>query len=118
LKRAIIVGETTFGKGSVQSVVPLQDGSAIRLTTAKYYTPGKMVIHERGVEPTIRSVMSPEQDRLLSLQRREDSLSEREIRELSDFKDPQMERAVDTLRAVVIYAAKAQQPESRPPQAK
>ncbi len=118
LKRAIVVGETTFGKGSVQSVVPLQDGSAIRLTTAKYYTPGKMVIHQRGVEPTIRSVMSPEQDRLLSLQRREDPLTEREIRELADFKDPQMERAVDTLRAVVIYAAKAQQPESRPAQAK
>jgi hypothetical protein len=62
--------------------------------------------------------MSPEQDRLLSLQRREDTLTESEVRELSDFKDPQMERAVDTLRAVVIYAAKAQQPESRPPQAK
>ena len=38
-KRAILVGEKTFGKGSVQSVLPLEDGSAIRLTTAKYYTP-------------------------------------------------------------------------------
>jgi carboxyl-terminal processing protease len=114
LKRAVIVGETTFGKGSVQSVVPLQDGSALRLTTAKYYTPGKQVIHERGVEPTIRSVLGPEQERLLSLQRREDPLTEREIREVAEFRDPQLERAVDTLRAVVIYAAKLEpQPQPR-----
>lgn len=120
LKRAMIVGDTTFGKGSVQSVVPLQDGSALRLTTAKYYTPGKQVIHERGVEPTIRSVMGPEQERLLSLQRREDPLTEREVREVAEFRDPQLERAVDTLRAVVIYAAKLQsQPQnSRPAQTK
>lgn len=120
LKRAVLVGDTTFGKGSVQSVVPLQDGSALRLTTAKYYTPGKQVIHERGVEPTIRSVMGPEQERLLSLQRREDPLTDREIREVSEFRDPQLERAVDTLRAVVIYSAKLQPPsqDSRPAQTK
>ena len=118
LKRAVIVGETTFGKGSVQSVVPLHDGSALRLTTAKYYTPGKQVIHERGVEPTIRSVLGPEQERLLSLQRREDPLTEREIREVAEFRDPQLERAVDTLRAVVIYAAKLQPQDSRPVQMK
>ena len=45
LKRAIVVGETTFGKGSVQNVVQLPDGSALRFTTAKYYTPSKQVIH-------------------------------------------------------------------------
>ncbi len=120
LKRAVLVGDTTFGKGSVQSVVPLQDGSALRLTTAKYYTPGKQVIHERGVEPTIRSVMGPEQERLLSLQRREDTLTEREIREVAEFRDPQLERAVDTLRAVVIYSAKfqPQSQDSRPAQTK
>ena len=39
LNRAILVGEPTFGKGSVQSVIQLPDGSALRLTTAKYYTP-------------------------------------------------------------------------------
>lgn len=106
LKRAVLVGEKTFGKGSVQSVVPLQDGSAIRLTTARYYTPARQVIHEKGVEPTIRSVLTPEQDRLLNLSQREDALGERERRELSEFRDPQLERAVDTLRAVLTYAGR------------
>ena len=59
LNRAILVGETTFGKGSVQSVIQLQDGSAMRLTTAKYYTPSKKVIHEHGVTPTIRATHVP-----------------------------------------------------------
>ena len=45
LKRAMLVGETTFGKGSVQNVMQLPDGSALRFTTAKYYTPSKQVIH-------------------------------------------------------------------------
>src|SRR5206468_2017176 len=47
--KAIVVGEQTFGKGSVQSILPLQDGSALRLTTAKYYTPSHKVIHEKGI---------------------------------------------------------------------
>jgi hypothetical protein len=64
--------------------------------------------------------MGPEQERLLSLQRREDPLTDREIREVSEFRDPQLERAVDTLRAVVIYSAKLQPPsqDSRPAQTK
>lgn len=107
LNRAIIVGETTFGKGSVQSVIQLQDGSAMRLTTAKYYTPSKQVIHEVGVAPTIRATLTPEQERMLMLQRREDSMSESERKELANFRDPQLERAVDALKGVMIYADKA-----------
>jgi carboxyl-terminal processing protease len=72
LNRAVLVGETTFGKGSVQSVIQLQDGSALRLTTAKYFTPSKQVIHEKGVSPTIPATLTPEQERLLMMQRRED----------------------------------------------
>ena len=53
LHRAIVVGETTFGKGSVQNVMQLPDGSALRFTTAKYYTPGKQVIQGNGVTPNI-----------------------------------------------------------------
>ncbi len=106
LNRAILVGETTFGKGSVQSVIQLQDGSAMRLTTAKYFTPSHNVIHEHGVTPTIRATMTPEQERMLMLQRREDSMSETERKELVNFRDPQLDRAVDALKGVMIYAEK------------
>ncbi len=62
LNRAIIVGETTFGKGSVQSVISFPDGSALRLTTAKYFTPGRQVIHEVGVTPNIRIGLTQQQE--------------------------------------------------------
>lgn len=52
-KRAIILGEPTFGKGSVQTVIPLGDGSAIRLTTSLYYTPSGRSIQAKGIEPDI-----------------------------------------------------------------
>ena len=53
LNRAIILGTHTFGKGSVQTIIPLSDGSALRLTTARYYTPSGRVIQENGIEPDI-----------------------------------------------------------------
>ncbi|HVE15317.1 MAG TPA: S41 family peptidase, partial [Chthoniobacterales bacterium] len=62
LHRAILVGETTFGKGSVQSVISLPDGSAMRFTTAKYYTPSRMPIHEHGVAPDIRIALTLEEE--------------------------------------------------------
>lgn len=49
--RAVLVGEQSFGKGSVQSIVPLRDGSALRLTTAIYFTPSGDQIHEKGLAP-------------------------------------------------------------------
>ncbi len=52
-KRALIVGTKTFGKGSVQTVIPLSDGSALRLTTARYYTPSGRCIQITGIEPDI-----------------------------------------------------------------
>lgn len=53
LKRAVILGTQTFGKGSVQTIIPLSDGSALRLTTAKYYTPKGRVIQGKGITPDI-----------------------------------------------------------------
>jgi carboxyl-terminal processing protease len=53
LGRAIILGTNTFGKGSVQTIIPLSDGSALRLTTARYFTPGGKVIQENGITPDI-----------------------------------------------------------------
>lgn len=52
-KKAIIIGEKTFGKGIVQTVYPFSDGSGISITTAKYYTPGGVCIHGIGIEPDI-----------------------------------------------------------------
>ena len=107
LNRAIIVGETSFGKGSVQSVIQLPDGSALRMTTAKYYTPSKQVIHEHGVAPTIRATLTPEQDRQLLLTRRDEgSLSDGEKKDLAGFHDAQLERAADALKGVMIFASK------------
>ena len=53
-KRALILGTRTFGKGSVQTILPLSDGSGLRLTTAKYYTPSGKSIQLSGITPDIR----------------------------------------------------------------
>jgi carboxyl-terminal processing protease len=69
-KRAVIVGERTFGKGSVQTVLPLRNGAGIKLTTARYYTPSGKSIQAQGIEPdlvvasTVEVVKAPD-DRLL-----------------------------------------------------
>ncbi len=52
-KRAIIIGTKSFGKGSVQTLIPLSDGSALRLTTSHYFTPSGKIIHGKGVTPDI-----------------------------------------------------------------
>jgi carboxyl-terminal processing protease len=105
LHRAIVVGETTFGKGSVQNVMQLPDGSALRFTTAKYYTPGKQVIHGNGVTPNIRVPMSVEQERQLFAARSSgDTIRPDEDKNFIKSNDPQMLRALDALKGVMIYA--------------
>ena len=103
--RALLVGETTFGKGSVQSVVSLPDGSAVRLTTAHYFTPGKKPIHEKGVAPHVSAPMSSEDEaRLLALRRQED-LPDGTVRDKIDpVEDVPLQRAVDALRGVLLHA--------------
>jgi len=103
LHRAIVVGETTFGKGSVQNVLQLPDGSALRFTTAKYYTPSKQVIHGNGVSPNIRVPMTAEQERILFALRSENSKAE-DDKNVIKSKDPQLLRAIDALKGVMIYA--------------
>jgi carboxyl-terminal processing protease len=105
LHRAIVVGETTFGKGSVQNVMQLPDGSALRFTTAKYYTPGKQVIHGNGVTPNIRVPMNVEQERQLFAARSSgDTIKPDEDKNFIRSTDPQMLRAIDALKGVMIYA--------------
>jgi carboxyl-terminal processing protease len=69
LERAVVIGEQSFGKGSVQNILPLNDGSALRLTTAKYYTPSHKVIHERGISPNIVVPITDEDEAAIQLRR-------------------------------------------------
>src|SRR5215471_9055034 len=103
LKRAVIVGETTFGKGVVQTPMPLPDGSALWLTTAKYYTPGKQVIQEKGITPDIQSAFDARQERALLLRQRGGLLTPEEQKLVRDEPDTQLQRAVDALRGLLIY---------------
>jgi carboxyl-terminal processing protease len=104
LHRAVLVGETTFGKGSVQNVMQLPDGSAVRFTTAKYYTPSKQVINAQGVAPNIRAPMTADQERALLAARSAENLKPEDENNLIKTKDPQMLRAIDALKGVMIYA--------------
>jgi carboxyl-terminal processing protease len=104
LHRAVLVGETTFGKGSVQNVMQLPDGSAVRLTTAKYYTPSKQVIQGNGVTPNIRVAMTAEQERSLFALRNTGNIKPEDEMNIIKTKDAQLLRAIDALKGVMIYA--------------
>ena len=119
-KRAVLIGTKTFGKGSVQTVIPLSDGSGLRLTTAKYFTPRGRSIHGIGITPDI-VVELPKPD--VTAQRQEDArrlaagerpreqrIGEQEgegveigRRDVVDLqKDVQLQRAVEILKATRI----------------
>jgi carboxyl-terminal processing protease len=104
LHRAVLVGETTFGKGSVQNVMQLPDGSAVRFTTAKYYTPSKQVIQGNGVTPNIRVAVTADQERSLSALRNTGNVKPEDEKTIIKARDPQMLRAIDALKGVMIYA--------------
>ena len=113
-KRAIILGTKSFGKGSVQTVVPLSDGSALRLTTSKYFTPSGKEIHGKGIIPDIiveegrielAAELEPKTEKseeiFEQIERKEKSEKEKEAKEYSA--DNQLMRAVDVLKAIRIY---------------
>ena len=131
-RRAVLVGEKSFGKGSVQSVLPQEAGTAIRLTTAKYYTPSERVIHDNGIEPDVVVPISVENWRniLLARNRAEEKNGgdappagdegwvdeERgelglpsepaeapELVDLDQVTDPQLDRACDMLRGILAF---------------
>jgi carboxyl-terminal processing protease len=104
LHRAIVVGETTFGKGSVQNVMQLPDGSALRFTTAKYFTPSKQVIQGNGVVPNIRVPLTLDQERAVATLRSDEKISPNDATALIKSKDLQLMRAIDALKGVMIYA--------------
>jgi carboxyl-terminal processing protease len=124
-KRAVLVGTKTFGKGSVQTVIPLSDGSGLRLTTAKYFTPSGRSIHGVGITPDIvveppkpevttqrqKDQKEEEAQRLSTGERpREQRIGEQEgegvqigRRDVVDLqKDVQLQRAIEILKATKI----------------
>jgi len=103
LRRALIVGQTTFGKGLVQAQFELPDGSGMRLTVARYFTPNHEIIQERGVKPDIVSAMNREQERALLLRRRGSFLNPAEKELVAHQKDEQLDRAVDALKGLLTY---------------
>ena len=120
-KRAVLLGEKSFGKGSVQTVVPLGDYGAMRLTTARYYTPSGRSIQAKGIEPDVevhpakveelektfefseaeyRNALKNENDN----EEKNDNKKEKE--EKDDWKkDYQLSRAVDLVKALGIYSS-------------
>jgi len=99
--RAVVVGERSFGKGSVQTIFRLRNGAGIRLTTARYYTPSGVTIHEVGVSPDVEVVMTPEEDLKLRTQRnRPDITNPSDFEERFGFapiEDRQLKAALDVL---------------------
>ena len=108
LKRAVVIGETTFGKGSVQTILPLGDGSGsgVRLTTAKYYTPAHNVIHEHGVEPDIVATITPADEKALLRFHTKNALRDSTPEELAALPDRQLTRAADVLKGLLAMDAK------------
>ena len=108
LHRAYIVGEKTFGKGSVQNIFPLDDGSALKLTVAKYYTPSHKVIHEHGITPDSLVPMSDEDQASLLVKRAPgglESLDESDRAMVEKSHDSQFDRAADLLKGILLYEA-------------
>jgi carboxyl-terminal processing protease len=129
-KRAVILGTKTFGKGSVQTVIPLSDGSGLRLTTAKYFTPRGRSIHGIGITPDI--VVEPLKPEVMAQRQREEdarrlAAGERPLeqrigdqegesveigkREVADIqRDVQLQRAVEILKATRILEKNSHTP--------
>ena len=78
-KLGTLVGTTSFGKGIVQSVIPLKDGSAIKLTTSKYYTPNGRNIHGTGIDPDVEVELDSELKKKAVIEKDEDNQLQKAI---------------------------------------
>jgi len=106
-KSGVVLGEESFGKGSVQTIIPLQDGAALRLTTAKYFTPKGVCIQDVKVQPDIVVEISDE-DQINLMRQAELSKEERnKLRKEGKLtEDVQLARAIDLLKAMEVYQIK------------
>jgi carboxyl-terminal processing protease len=115
--RAMVLGEQTFGKGSVQKVLPLEGGLALRLTTAKYYTPSHKVIHEHGITPDRVIPMTDKQQEALQVRFRGslEGLTPEDRRLLEENPDVQLERAKQVLKGVTIFTRQFEENQRQEP---
>jgi carboxyl-terminal processing protease len=116
LHRAVVLGEKTFGKGSVQTIFPLDDGSALKLTVAKYYTPSHKVIHEHGITPDVYVPLTDAEEAAVLVKRTPgglESLPQKDRAAVLASRDEQMDRAEDLLKGLILYDRLT---ESRPPE--
>lgn len=101
-KQTVLLGETSFGKGSVQTIIPLSDGSALRLTTSKYYTPKGVSIHEKGIDPDVKvetkAVDGEKEDEVFDKLERNDDFQYRD--------DYQVVRAIDLIKGLLVLSHK------------
>jgi carboxyl-terminal processing protease len=102
--RAIIVGEKSFGKASVQNIIPLEDNSAIKLTVAYYYTPKGNLIHKKGIEPDVKVAMDEERWEKLAetIRRMRIEGNGQKVILLPDI-DIQLKKALEVLKAKIDH---------------
>jgi carboxyl-terminal processing protease len=104
--RAVVVGERSFGKGSVQSIFQLKNGEGLRLTTARYFTPSGVSIHEKGIAPNVEVVLTQDEDSKLRVQQTRDDISDaaafKERFGFTPIEDRQLAAALDVLRGIKL----------------
>lgn len=94
LKRAVIVGETSYGKGSVQNIIPMGGGTALRLTIATYHTPSGKTPHRTGVTPDVKVDFTDADREKLALSFRRAALTAEEAKQLEGWADPGLQAAM------------------------
>nr|WP_226894748.1 S41 family peptidase [Luteolibacter marinus] len=96
LERAVIIGETSYGKGSVQNIIPQGGGTALRLTIATYHTPSGNTPHRKGITPDIAVEFDDAIREKVQLSHRRKSLTPDEAKLLEGWQDPALEAALKT----------------------
>lgn len=104
-KAGVLIGEKTYGKGVVQSILPLPDGSAARITTQHYYTARKNDINHKGIEPDIHVKFTDEQQRLHAAFQREHPEANYDVKN-----DPQLKRGLSELTQKLQVASAGPRP--------